>query len=305
MSAKKKNYDIVTVGRIVSEKIYKNKEIIGPVLGGPPAYSVVTASKQNKKTGVVTKIGNDFPKNLLNIFKINNIDTNGINTNDISTLTKLIYEKDGSKEIVYPSISSNISINDVPNEYKNCKMVYVCTMEDDVKIDDLKMISKIGTYSAIDLGGYGGVHMSIERRKKINNIKNYALEASKYFNFVKASDEDCLKIFGTKDEKYYGSKLISKNTIASIITLGPKGCLITTKKNQFYFPSISKKIIDITGSGDSFMGGFLSEYLNTNELYESAKYGSAVASILISKTGGVSNDRFPDEIAVRKIITEL
>ena len=69
--------------------------------------------------------------------------------------------------------------------------------------------------------------------------------------------------------------------------------------------ALLKKIIDITGSGDSFMGGFLSEYLNTNELYESAKYGSAVASILISKTGGVSNDRFPDEIAVRKILTEL
>ena len=299
------NYDIITVGRIVSEKIYKNKEIIGPVLGGPPAYSVVTASKQNKKTGVVTKIGHDFPKNLLNIFKINKIDTSGINTNDISTLTKLIYDNDGSKEIIYPSISSPISINDVPNEYKNCEMVYVCTMEDDVKIEELKMISKIGKYSAIDLGGYGGVHMSIERRKKIIDIEKFALEASKYFNFVKASDEDCLKIFGTKDEKYYGNKLISKNTIASIITLGPKGCLITTKKEQFYFPSISKQIIDITGSGDSFMGGFLSEFLNTNELYESAKYGSAVASILISKTGGVSNDRFPDESAVRKILTEI
>ena len=133
------NYDIITVGRIVSEKIYKDKEIIGPVLGGPPAYSVVTASKQNKKTGVVTKIGHDFPKNLLNIFKINKIDTSGINTNDISTLTKLIYDNDGSKEIIYPSISSTISINDVPNEYKNCEMVYVCTMEDDVKIEELKI----------------------------------------------------------------------------------------------------------------------------------------------------------------------
>ena len=50
-------------------------------------------------------------------------------------------------------------------------MVYVCTMEDDVKIKDLEMISKIGTYSAIDLGGYGGVHMSKKRRNKINEIK--------------------------------------------------------------------------------------------------------------------------------------
>lgn len=299
------NYDIITVGRIVSEKIYRNNEIIGPVLGGPPAYSVVTASKQNKRTGIVSKIGNDFPKNLLNIFKINNIDTNGINTNDISTFTKLIYNKDGNKEIIFPSLSSSISIKNVPSEYKDCKMVYVCTMEDDVKIKDLEMISKIGTYSAIDLGGYGGVHMSMKRSNKINDIKNYALEASQYFNFVKASDEDCLKIFGKKDEKYYGKKLISKKTIASIITLGPKGCLITTKKEQFYYPSISKNIIDITGSGDSFMGGFLSEYLNTNDLYESAKYGSAVASILISKTGGVNNDRFPDENAVRRIIYKL
>ena len=43
------NFDIITVCRIVSEKIYKNNIIIGPVLGGPPAYSVVTAAKQKKK----------------------------------------------------------------------------------------------------------------------------------------------------------------------------------------------------------------------------------------------------------------
>ena len=85
---------------------------------------------------------NDFPKKLLNIFILNKIDTLGIKSNDISTQSKLIYNKDGSKELIYPSVSSTIAINDVPNEYKNCKMVYVCTMEDDVKIDDLKMISK-------------------------------------------------------------------------------------------------------------------------------------------------------------------
>ena len=98
--------------------------------------------------------------------------------------------------------------------------------------------------------------MSLERRKNIKDIKRFALEAAKHFNFVKASDEDCMKIFGNKDEKYYVEKLISKNTIASIITLGPKGCLITTKKEHFYFPSISKKIIDITGSGDSLWAVF-------------------------------------------------
>ena len=53
--------------------------------------------------------------------------------------------------------------------------------------------------------------MSKKRRKIINDIENFALEASQYFNFVKASDEDCSKIFGKKDN----SKLSSGANINS------------------------------------------------------------------------------------------
>ena len=297
-----KPFDLVGVGHIVHEMIYFPDRTIGPVLGSPPAYSLVAAARQEIRCGLVTKIGDDFPDNLLATFSDVQIDTNGIINCGRSTRSELTYDEKGNKEINLPTRADNIFARDIISAYHNCRLVYVCTMDDDVPVEELEATVALGEKSAIDLGGYGGVHMGKKRRSEIGDVPAFAKKAAGYFDFVKASDEDCRKIFGEAAINDYGKWLLTGKAEASLITLGSKGVLVTTSAGCWHVPPLKGKPIDATGGGDTFMGGFLSEYLRCGEVMQSAIFGSATALCVIEKTGGVSPERMPTETDARSRI---
>ena len=294
-----RQFDLVAVGHIVHETIYFPDRTLGPVLGSPPAYSLVAAARQGAKSGIVTKIGGDFPSDLLTIFEKAHVDTRGIIKCASSTSSHLIYDTEGNKEIRFPSRAEPIKVGDIPNMYHGCRMIYVCTMEDDVPLAELAAVAAVGQESAIDLGGYGGVHMSKKRRSSIADIASYALKAASSFNFIKVSDEDCRCIFGEGSCEGFGRRLLMGKVQASLITMGSKGALVTTPEGSWHILPLAGKPLDATGGGDTFMGGFLSKYIRCQDILTAAIFGSATALCVIEKTGGVMPERMPTEEQVR------
>ena len=160
-----KTPDLVCIGHVISEMIYFPNAVKGPFLGSPPAYCSVAASRQNTKTGLSTKIGSDMPQGLLQPLIQAGVDVTGIQTTDRTTTTELIYNEHGHKEIRYPTKASPITVEDIPKSYHGCRLIYVCPMDNDVLPEDLADIVALGEVSAVDLGGYGGVHMSVANRE--------------------------------------------------------------------------------------------------------------------------------------------
>ncbi|NQT57741.1 MAG: carbohydrate kinase family protein [Bacteroidetes bacterium] len=299
-------FDLIAVGHIVNEMIYFPDRISGPVLGSPPSYSLVASAMQGTKTGIVTKIGEDFPSNLLEAFNLVGVDTQGISKCQKSSSSVLIYDNVGNKKIKYLSRADYIKACDVPQVYHNCKMMYVCTMEDDIQLNQIPDIVRFGNESAIDLGGYGGAHMSKKRRNQIDDLPAFALEAAGWFDFVKASDEDCRIIFGKdKSMEVIAKKLLTGKTKASLITLGSEGVLLCTQRQGCcHIPALKGIPVDVTGGGDTFMAGFLSEYLRCKDVFQSVVFGAATAICVIENTGGVKPERMPTELQVRERILQ-
>ena len=64
------------------------------------------------------------------------------------------------------------------------------------------------------------------------------------------------------------------------------------KRNQcdFIFQYFANKIndddiVDLNGAGDAFLGGFLSEYLKGNSIYECCKIGTEASSVILRNVG--------------------
>ena len=296
--------ELVAAGHIVQETIYFPDKTVGPVLGSPPAYSLVTAAKLGTSTGLVTKIGDDFPQALLEPFDQAGVDTSGIHYGGQSTCSHLIYDQKGNKEIRFPSRAEPITAQDFPPLYHGCGMVYVCTMQDDIPLENLGEVAGIGLECAVDLGGYGGVHMSRQKRSTIGDLAGFALEAASHFNFIKASDEDCRTIFGEGEARDFAARLMAGQAKATLITRGSEGVTIGTAKGCWHVPALKGEPIDVTGGGDTFMGGFLSEYIRCGEVLASAVFASATALCVIEKTGGVIPSRMPSKAEVRSRIPE-
>ncbi|HVO36709.1 MAG TPA: carbohydrate kinase family protein, partial [Candidatus Acidoferrum sp.] len=71
-----------------------------------------------------------------------------------------------------------------------------------------------------------------------------------------------------------------------IVTLGAKGSVVSADGAVYDVPACPPdRIVDPTGAGDAFMGGFLAEYVNGRNLLRCACVGSAVASLVVESMG--------------------
>lgn len=285
--------DLVCVGHVISEMIYFPDGVKGPFLGSPPAYCAVAASRQGTVTGVSTKVGPDMPHDLLQLILDAGVDVSGVLTRGRTTTTELIYDQHGNKEIRYPSKASPINAADIPESYRGCRLIYLCPMDNDVLPADIADVVALGQTSAVDLGGYGGVHMSKANRDAVASLSDLACGVSEHFDIVKASDEDAASIFGWNNPVQAAKRLLDCGPSVVVITLGEKGALVQSDANQWHVKPLRGKVIDTTGGGDTFMAGFLSEFLRSANPVKAAQWGCATAISVIEQTGGVRLDRMP------------
>ena len=123
------------------------------------------------------------------------------------------------------------------------------------------------------------------------------LAAMPLADLVKISEEELVFLTGENDlEKgaqflidQYGLKLV-------LITLGPGGAYAHNRIGSGRRPTYQVKVVDTTGAGDAFTGGFLYQLLKSGkapddltpaELDEFLDFANAVGSIATTKKGAI------------------
>jgi len=69
------------------------------------------------------------------------------------------------------------------------------------------------------------------------------------------------------------------------ITLGKKGSLVYDGKGMHNINARDVVVVDPTGCGDSYIGGFLGEYLVSRDIQKAAGVGTYIASLTAQKKG--------------------
>ena len=88
-----------------------------------------------------------------------------------------------------------------------------------------------------------------------------------------------------KHTGYSEEELLSK-PVFSVVTLGEKGCRIHSSEGELHVPALTGlSIVDPTGVGDAFRGGFLRGYLGGLSLKTSAEMGTVCAAACIQQNG--------------------
>lgn len=71
------------------------------------------------------------------------------------------------------------------------------------------------------------------------------------------------------------------------VTMGDKGSLLMGRDGKvIHCPAFSVKAVDTTGAGDVFHAAFAVRYLETKDLFECARFASAVSALKCLKLGG-------------------
>ena len=87
-----------------------------------------------------------------------------------------------------------------------------------------------------------------------------------------------------------------------IITLGAKGCFISERDRHVVLPAHrGLKVVDTTGAGDAFCGGFAAGWVRHNgRVLDAARLGTAVAALSITKPGAA--DAMPTRKELRDFL---
>jgi ribokinase len=83
-----------------------------------------------------------------------------------------------------------------------------------------------------------------------------------------------------------------------IVTLGKRGCFLSTAARGFHLPAHRMKAIDTTGAGDAFVGAFAAGLVKFGgDTLQAARFGNAAAALSVTRFGAAQSMPCAREIA--------
>ena len=170
------------------------------------------------------------------------------------------------------------------------------------------------TFRALEIAKEAGCIISYDPnyRAPLWDSKEVAIEGIRsvvsYVDVMKISDEETELLTDIVEPEAAAKKLVDMGVSVVAVTLGADGALMCTKEGSVVVPGFKADMVDTTGAGDSFWGGFLKclldsgkkpENISLQEVAGFAKYGNAVASLCVEKRGAIPAMPSVEEITER------
>ncbi len=105
-------------------------------------------------------------------------------------------------------------------------------------------------------------------------------------NETEAATLTGLSVATLGDAKRVGDALLAKGAKNALITLGERGVLLHNSKSSIEIPAFrAGPVVETTGAGDAFVGGFAAAIARGSDPDEAARFGCAVAGISVTRVG--------------------
>ena len=283
--------------------------------GGAPANVLACLNKCGKKTAFIGKVGNDMHGHfLIDVLKDSGISTDGVIVDDnvFTTLAFVGLSDSGERSFSFarkPGADTRLTRDELKEELiRDCKVFHIGSLS--LTAEPVKRT----TFEALEIAKQAGCIISYDPnyRAPLWDSKEAAIKGMRsvisYVDVMKLSDEETELLTDIKDPEGAAKKLIDMGVSAVAVTLGAAGALVCTKKGCKVVPGFKAEMVDTTGAGDSFWGGFLKCLLESGkkpadvsleEAADFARYGNAVASLCVEKRGAIPAMPSPEEVEER------
>ena len=246
--------------------------------GGAAAAVATSAALAGAKVGLVTKIGEDFPRMWLEKLA-RYVDVRGVQILPGKTIhIWVIYREDGSVESpVEIGVAERMGETPIPEDYLGAKIFHIAPIPPE---EQLKALNRLeGKMISLDFNPtYYGTYL---RRPEL------VRELVSRSHVVFPNEREAKLITGLKDARKAAEELYSWGAELVVITRGERGVLVYDG-NYHEFPALPVEVVDPTGAGDAFAGGFLAGLVGGKKLEECAKLGLERAREVLKKWGSWS-----------------
>ena len=289
---------------LFSEEPMDTAETFTRSVAGDSLNIIVAASRLGTNTGYITKLGNDpFEGYLLDIFTSEGIDTTHVLSSDgFNAVHFVTVMPDGDREFVYyraGSAPSTIKPEELNPEYISGAKIMHCSGI----AQAISSSSRATVLAAAQIAQLNGVPVSYDPnyRHQLWNpseAKEAMEELMPYVDiFLPSAPADSKVLFETEDPEKVIQEANRRGVETVVVTLGEDGALIGAENEVMQLdPMPAGPVIDTTGAGDSFKGGFIHGFLEGKSVAESALIGNVCAGITITGRGALNPMPYRKEV---------
>ena len=300
--------DMLSIGEsmieLFSEEPMEAAETFTRSVAGDSLNIIVAAGRLGTSTGYITKLGNDpFEAYLLDTFTSEGIDTTHVlSSNGFNAVHFVTVRPDGDREFVYyraGSSPSTIKPEELNPEYiSNAKIMHCSGIAQAISPS-----SRATVLTAAQIAQSNGVPVSYDPNYRHqlwdpSEAREAMEELMPYVDiFLPSAPADSKVLFETEDPEKVIQESNRRGVKTVVVTLGEDGALIGAENEVMQLdPMPAGPVIDTTGAGDSFKGGFIHGFLEGKSIAESALIGNVCAGITITGRGALNPMPYRKEV---------
>ena len=274
---------LLTVGTVAFDAIETPFGKTDKILGGAATYIGLSASHFNVDNAVVSIVGDDFPKNYLDLLQNKKIDIQGV---EIVNGGKTFfwsgkYHNDlNTRDTLDTQLNVLADFNPkVPEEYKNAEYVMLGNLHPNVQLSVLNQVEN-PKLVVLDTMNFWMDNTLEELKEVISKV-----------DVITINDEEARQLSGEHSLVKAARIIEDMGPDYVVIKKGEHGALLFKGDQVFFAPALPlEEVFDPTGAGDTFAGGFIGYLAKTDDIsFENMKkaiiYGSNLASFCVEKFG--------------------
>lgn len=280
--------DLVTVGWLTIDDIVLPDYTCKPnVLGGGALYSAAGALIWNDHVGVHSVTGRKYFDDVLGRISARGLDATGINAIEGNGLELWLLHETASDKQQIPRLSSSTAAEmdsgrgPLPATYRGAHGFHIAPQSPDGSFENLRELRALAPKAAITLDVLADGYVDAKRYQDLAFLDD--LDA-----FL-PSEAEVLRIFGASDLVAWVAEQAERHGCHVAVKLGEAGSLVCDRASGrlYRVPTYPADVLDTTGAGDAFCGGFLAGMIEGRAVEECAAMGTVSASYVIEARGAL------------------
>jgi sugar/nucleoside kinase (ribokinase family) len=268
---------ILVVGSIALDTVETPSGKVTDSPGGSALY-FSTAASFFAPVNVVGVVGEDFDFSLINFLRKKKVDLSGLQVEKGETFRwgGRYHDNMNLRDTLFTYLNVFESFHPViPDNYRNSRFVFLANIDPELQLEVLKNISS-PTLVILDT-----MNFWISGKRKALD------EVIRHVDVLILNDEELKEFTGINSMNHAARNLLEKGPKVLVIKKGEHGAVLITSNDYFSTPAFPVElVVDPTGAGDSFAGGFVGylascKRLTRHNFRRAVAYGSTVASFSV------------------------
>jgi sugar/nucleoside kinase (ribokinase family) len=256
------------------------------LLGGATTYTALAAKNLEAQTSIISRVGQHFPQKYLLWLKQQGVDVSAVNhyLGEETTGFELTYSQDfADRTLKIKTKGPALTLEDIPKGFR-AKAVHLGPIANEISYEVAEQLKKCCSVLSLDPQG------CTRSFDMLGNVYENAAEVDNnifsLINIYKSSKDEISALTGESELKLAIRAIHDVGVETVIVTNGAKGAVLSVEGSQYIIPACqSEVLVDPTGAGDVFIGGYLTEYIKGKEPLWCGAVGSAAASFIVESVG--------------------